>query len=88
VPEHGVLESEYPLDLGNRRRLGGGLEEDVVALAAVLDLVGEGPAAPVVDTAGLATATLHEVEQSVDSLADVAFFEVDIENDHDFVRAH
>ena len=61
MAEHFVSQGEHPVQLVHRRGLGLGLEDHVVALPAVLELVGEPPLAPEVDVAGLGALGLDQL---------------------------
>ena len=73
-------------EIGHDLRLSGGVEEHVVPLPPVLELVGEPPAAPMVDTARGAAAAANELNGPVERRPDGVFLQAGVENDHDFVR--
>ena len=88
MAKHDVIKSQHPVELGHKGRLGRELDKDVVALAAVLELVREGPAAPPLGAAGVAPAVTHQRCDAIETGVDVAVFEADIEDNHDFVGPH
>src|SRR6266540_1561090 len=86
VTEYLVSQGEHPVQLLHRLRLGPRLKDHVVALRAVVDLVGEAPLPPVVDGPGLGALRLDELEEPVDRGPDRLLFQVRVEDDHDLVR--
>ena len=70
------------IDLGLR------LEDDVVALPAVLELIGETPLAPEVDRAGLCALGLDQLGVAGDGRPDRLLIQFRVEDDHDLVRPH
>src|SRR5947209_1325015 len=61
VAEHFVCKGELPVELVHRRGLGLRLEDDVIALPAVLELVGEPPLSPEVDGAEFGASLLDQL---------------------------
>ena len=83
-----VGQNEHPLHVGDGRRLGVQLDEDVVALTLVLEFVGEGPATPALDPARVAPFGLQRGEGPVEDPVDRSLIGSGIENDHGFVGPH
>ena len=71
VAQHLVGEREHPVNLSHRRRVGDDLDEEVEAFGLVLQLVGEGPAAPAVDVTHGPTVRAHELGDTVGRRPDV-----------------
>ena len=88
MAKHDVFKSQHPVELGHKGRLGRELDKDVVTLAAVLELVRECPATPSLGATGIASAVADKCRDSIEARVDVAVFETDIENNHDFVGPH
>ena len=77
-----------PVEVGHGLRARGELDHDVVALALVVDLVGEGALAPAVDGAGVAARAADDLEGPVEHTLDDGGIGGGLENGHDFVRPH
>src|SRR5581483_1368478 len=88
VAEDFVGKGEHPVqllfDLHPRREL----HEDVVALPAVAELVGEATLAPAVDATGGSTPAADELRVAVDRRPDRLLLQAGIEDEHDLVRPH
>ena len=83
-----VGQHEHALHVGDGRGLGVELDQDVVALALVLDLVGEGPPAPALDPSGVAALGLQRGEGPVEDPVDRSLIGSGIEYDHGLVGPH
>ena len=83
-----ICESEHPIHLGEHGRLGRGLDEHVVALAAMVHLVGKAPLTPAVDLVDGAAAVGDDLRGSINDGPDGVLLQAGIENDHDFVLPH
>src|SRR5215212_7674303 len=84
---NGLVERELTIELLDRGRLRLELDDGVDALVLLVDLVGEAALAPHVDVVDGAAVLAYDVEVRVQAGGDGAFFEIRIEDDHDFIRA-
>ena len=81
----GLVERELAVELLDRGRLGGQVDDGVDALGVLLDLVGEPATAPDVDVLDGAAVLADDVEVLVERRLDGALFETRVEDDHDFI---
>ena len=70
MTDHLVCEVERPVELAHDRRLGFYLDDDVVALPAVIELVCEATLAPSVDPTGVAPPGADQLGGTVDRSPD------------------
>src|ERR1041385_7192755 len=83
--QHGLVESQLTVQLGNGIRRGLEVDDGVDALGLLGDLVREAPAAPHVELLYRATRGPDHVEIRVERRADGALLETWVEDHHDFV---
>ncbi len=88
MAKHDVIKSQHSVELSHKGWLGRELDKDVIALAAVLELVRERPAAPTLGATRVAPAIAHQRRDAIETGVDVAILKADIENNHDFVGPH
>src|SRR5205814_36008 len=83
-----VREMQCPVELGHHRRLGLRLHEHVVAVPAVVELVGEPALSPPVDPIRVAPAVADQVGRAVDGRPDRVLLQAGVEDDHDLIGPH
>src|SRR5438067_3894441 len=88
VAEDVVGQPEGAVELLHRTRLGRHVEEDVEALGALGDLVGEPALAPLVDAVDSAATGLELLGAAVHDRLHLGFLEARLEDDNDFVGPH
>src|SRR5207237_8813447 len=88
VTDHLVCKAERPVELAHDRRFGLGLNDHVVALPAMIELVGETTLAPSVDPAGVAPPGADQLGGTVDRGPDRVLLQAGVEDDHDFIGPH
>src|SRR5205085_9028242 len=87
VPDQLVGQMQNAIELGDGRRFGLQIRNDVVALIEMVDLVGELPSSPMVDFRGFAASAGDDPTVSVDRLLDRYFVQPGVDDEHHFVLA-
>src|SRR5438270_12724067 len=83
-----VREMQRPVELGHHRWLCLGLDEHVVAVPAMVELVGEPTLAPPVDAVRVAPTAADQVGGTVDRRPDGILLQAGVEDDHDLIGPH
>src|SRR5262245_10025453 len=86
--QHRLVETELTVELLDRGRLGGEVDDGVDALSTLLDLVGQATPAPHVDVLDAAAVLADDVEVLVERRLDRPLFETRVEDDHHFIGTH
>jgi hypothetical protein len=85
VPQHVVGDAQDALELHEGALAGGELHDHVVAVRAVVYLVGQLPPAPVIHVPRLAAGALDDRAKTRDRVLDLLFVELGDDYEHDFV---
>src|SRR5579863_7859012 len=88
VAQDFVREGQDPVELVDRRRVTAELHQDVVALFALVDLVGQGTLAPTVDGSGCSPVSSNGFESPVKGDLDRLGVDGSVEHDHGFIGPH
>src|SRR5437588_2214497 len=75
------------IELGDGRRFGLQIRNDVVALIEMVDLIRELPSSPMVDFRGFAASAGDDPNVSIDRLLDRGVVQPGIDDEHDLVPA-
>src|SRR3954447_15180179 len=86
--EHRFVEAELAIELLDRRRLGGEIDDRVDALGVLADLVGQAAPPPHVDVLDAAAVLADDVEVLVERRLDRPLLEARVEDDHHFIGTH
>ena len=88
VPQHRLVEPEAPAQLGRHRGVGVEADQRVDALALLVDLVGQAPAAPLLDLLDLSALRGDHVLHALDVLVPAPVVERGIQDVHGFIRTN
>src|SRR3954453_4518565 len=86
--QHGLVEPQLAVELGDGGRLAGGLEEGVDALDVLLDLVGEAALAPHLDLLDRTAVRTDNVQEGLQRRLHGALVETRVEDDQQLVVTH